>query len=148
MASQNVLVIRDKVQRYLTDDFLRSVQIDRDGDFTAQYGSARIFIRVYDWAEDRAIVAVTVPLLFEVTPSQELFKYVATHSDDYIFGRLTLVERDEHCDVYFTHSLLGDFLDPEELKSVVGGMLSTAEKLDNELQGQFGGRRFHDDVES
>lgn len=148
MTSQNVLVVKDKVQRYLTDDFLNKVEIDNDGDFTARHGSARIFINVSDWGDDETLVRILVPLLREVSPTNELFRHVAYHSHDFHFGRLGLVDRGDTCEILFTHTLLGDFIDPEELKSAVGGMLMTAEDLDNELQQKFGGQRFHEDVDT
>jgi hypothetical protein len=144
MTEQHVLVVRDKVQRYLMDDFLTHVELDGEY-FTARYGSARIFIKVVPWNDDQTIVNLIVPLLLEVPHSQDLYKHVALHAGDYIFGTLNVVDRETHCDVNFSHSLLGDFLDPDELKSAVGGMLSSAEDLDDELQAIFGGTKFHED---
>lgn len=144
MANTQVLVLKDKVQRYLTD-LVGSVQIDRDGDFTARQGSSRIFIRCVEWGEDKTIVTLMVPLLLDVQPSAELFRHVALHSNDWIFGHLYAVERDGRAELHLGHKLLGDYLDPEELKSAVAGMALTADHIDDELKNQFGGNRFHED---
>jgi hypothetical protein len=45
----------------------------------------------------------------------------------------------------YSHSLLGDYLDEEELGRAVGGMLFVADNLDDELEKQFGGSRFHEE---
>lgn len=47
--------------------------------------------------------------------------------------------------IFFTHSLLGDYLDEDELVRAVTGMLVVADEIDDELEKQFGGRRFHDE---
>jgi hypothetical protein len=146
MAQSDVLVLKDKVQRFLTD-LVGGFEVDRDGDFTFQYGSARVFVRCGEISDDRTFVGLTVPLLFDVPPSTELFKHIALHADDWIFGHLSAAERGGNVDVFFTHRLLGDYLDPEEFRSALGGLVGTADTLDNELQQQFGGRRFHEDVE-
>jgi hypothetical protein len=145
MSSQQVMVVKDKVQRYLTDDFLNHVEVDSDGDFSARHGSARIFIRVVEHGEDRTLVTLMVPLILEVQHSSDLYKHIALHSTDYLFGSMGLVDRGDHCDIMLTHVLLGDFLDPAELKDAVGFMLTSAEELDDELQKSFGGTRFHED---
>lgn len=44
----------------------------------------------------------------------ELHKFVAFHSDDYIFGHLVLIKNSEPAgtdDLIFTHSLFGEYLD-------------------------------------
>jgi hypothetical protein len=144
MGDHEILVLKDKVQRYLSE-LVGTVEIDRDGDFTLRHGSSRVFVRCAELKGDRTYVAITVPLLFGCQASPELFRHVATHADDWVFGHLSAHEGDDGVAVFFTHRLLGDYLDPEELKSAVGGVAATADDLDNELQGQFGGRRFHED---
>ena len=142
----NVDQVRAKVQQILTENF-SSVVIDSDGDFSLRRGSAQVFVRV--WAREGSeptFVAVTVPLLLEVKPSPELFEFVAIHADDYVFGHLNASRRDDSIDIFLSHTLLGDYLDEAELDSAVGVLLGVADKLDDELKAQFGGRRFHEDT--
>jgi hypothetical protein len=145
MAQQDVLVLKDKVQRYLTD-LIGVFEVDRHGDFTFQIGSARVFVSVGELSNDRTYIGITVPLLFEVPPSPEVFKHIALHADDWIFGHLSAVEHDTGVNIFFSHRLLGDYLDPEEFRGALIAVAGTSDQLDNELQAQFGGRRFHDDV--
>jgi hypothetical protein len=145
MSDHDVLVLKDKVQRYL-GELVGTVEIDRNGCFTFQYGSARVFVGCEQLSEDRTYVSIRVPLVFECAPSPELFRHIATHADDWIFGHLSAHEGDDGVTISFTHQLLGDYLDPEELRSAVAAMVHTGDELDNELQARFGGVRFHDDV--
>ncbi len=135
---------RERLQRYLTD-FLDEVKVDKDGDFHFRHESVEVFATTQEWGEDETVVHVVAPLLFGVKGSPELFEYIARHSDDYLFGHLALKDRDGTFDIHFSHILLGDFLDPEELKSVVAAVAITGNDLDDELQKQFGGERFYED---
>ena len=54
-----------------------------------------------------------------------------------------MFEGDEGITVTFSHNLLGDYLDAEELMYAVGGVASSADELDDELVAKFGGRTFH-----
>lgn len=143
----HVLQVKDKVQRYLSDQ-VGSVEIDRDGDFTFQFGSARIFISCYAMNDERTLIDITFILLSGVQPTPELYEYVAVEGD-YRFGNLTVVRNDESelVQILFTHSLLGDYLDPDELMVAVGVMVNTADDLDDELKKRFGGNVFHEQPE-
>jgi hypothetical protein len=137
----NVLVLKDKVQRYL-NEAIGAVEVDRDGDFTFPFGSSRIFIRCSAVGES-SVVHLTMLLLNDVTPTPELYKYVATEGG-YTFGHLTVAEQEGRATVFYTHALLGDHLDPQELLAAVGAMVNTGDDLDNRLQAMFGGRLFHE----
>lgn len=143
MAS-DVLTVKDKVQRYLTD-LVGRIEIDSDGDFTFRHGSARMFVSVGAIGKDNTVVALNVPLTLRVRPSAELFHFIATNADRYVFGHLSASERDDGVLVMYSHSLLGDYLDAEELKWAVGAMATTADDLDNEIRDKFGGDLFHED---
>ena len=138
----NVLEIKDRVQRYLAS--ATQVEITEDGAMTFRNGSARFFIRVAEHA-DSTMIAIFCPLVFKLTPSLELYKHIALHADDYIFGHLSAVETDEGIRVDLTHTLLGDYLDEEELHWAVGAMANAADDLDDKFVTQFGGHVFHQD---
>lgn len=137
-----------KVQGYL-QALLGRVTLEGEGEFSVQHGSSRSFIRVWsprpDDPEARTFVRIMVPLLLDVPESPELNEYVAFHGDDYILGHLSLYKTPEgELRVFFTHSLLGDYLDQAELENALFAILKTADDLDNELQGRFGGVTFHE----
>jgi len=139
----DVRAVREKVQRYLTD-FLGTIQIDRDGDFTFRHGSARVFVSVAEFGPDKTVVRITAPTNSEVTPTPDFYHYVATENK-YVFGSMVAVESQGKAGVLFKHSLLGDTLDPDELLLAVGLVAGTADEIDNEIKSRFGGRVFHED---
>lgn len=141
----DVAATRGKVQQYLTHNFT-NVNVDKDSDYSLRHGSARIFVRTrtndnanFTW------VSLDIPVLLGVKETPEVFEFVALHADEYVFGHLNAVRTDDGLMICLSHSLLGEYLDEEELVRAVGAMLGTAEQLDDELQTQFGGKRFHED---
>jgi Putative bacterial sensory transduction regulator len=142
----HVLLLKDKVQRYLAD-MVGAVQLTPDGAYSFQAGSAQVFVRCMQWGTgDRTLVSIVCPVLFAAAPSPELYEHIAVHADDYLFGHLSAANQDDGTvSVFFTHTLLGDYLDPEELKQAVGAVVTTANTLDDELKTRFGGSRFHED---
>lgn len=139
----NLGIVKDKVQRILAENF-NGVELGKAGNFTLRHESARLFIDFIP-QETRVIVNLVAPLLLKVTPTPELFHYIAVHGDDYIFGHLSADETDDGVVVLFSHALLGDYLDDEELLASVRGVLGGGNELDDELQAQFGGTKFHED---
>lgn len=131
---------RGKVQKYLTES-LGSVSVDQDGDFGIPYGSTVAFVSVNDAFGEHAVVDVWAIVLRDVPLTPELFRFVA--NKDYRFGDL-IVRRNENGlgRVIFSQGILGDFLDPEELRLAVSAVAVTADELDDEMQARFGGRKF------
>ena len=134
-----------KVQQYLTQNF-NNINIDKYGGYSLRHGSARIFVRVWTRDEvDWTVVQLEVPLLNAVKETPEVFEHIALHADDYIFGHLNATRSDDGLRISLSHSLLGDYLDEDELVHAFAAMLSGADHLDDELRTQFGGERFHED---
>jgi hypothetical protein len=125
-----------------------SVQIDSDGDYSVRHDSARLFMRVVqpgDQDDSPTFVVLWTPLLRGVNDGPDLHKYIAYHADDYRFGHLSLHRNtDGTTSVLFTHQLLGDYLDEAELGYASVGMVRTADEIDDQIQAQFGGTRFHE----
>jgi hypothetical protein len=139
----NVPAVRDRVQRILTR-LLGSVQVGADGEFSFDYESTRVFIRVEPWQDQATIVSVYAITNIDVPSSLELFRFVAGENT-WFFGHLAAQEvQDGKVTVVFRHTLLGDYLDPEELRTAVAAVASTADQVDDVIQQQFGGSRVAD----
>ncbi len=141
----NVDVVKAKVQAILTEN--GPVQIDADGDFSFGMGSTRVFIRVLPHPNDQAtVLSIFAPVLINVPRSAELYEFLAMNSDHMIFGHLTLAagESDDTGTLLVTHKLLGDYLDAEELMYAAVGVVGVADQIDEDLQAEFGGKRFAD----
>lgn len=143
MENNQVSVVKEKVQRYLLE-VLSTVSIDRDGDFTFREGSARVFVSVDAVGDNSASVRIVAPIVNDAPASPELFKHIAT-GNHYRYGHLTCNEKDGKVSIVFIHTLLGDFLDPDELKMAVFLLAKTADEIDDEIVSKFGGRKFHED---
>jgi hypothetical protein len=143
----SVAETKERVQRILIDDLGR-VEIDNEG-FMYRSGSTKVFIRISSFDEDNfTLVAVYAFPLLDVTYTPDVYKWVALHADSYRFGHIGLSPNEGTPDIgaiVFSHNLLGDFLDPEELKWVIGAVGSTPDRLDDELKPMFGGRRYIED---
>ena len=139
--SNTVAVTKEKVQRYLTD-FLGSVSIDRDGDFHVRSGSTMVFLRVVPFGETESVVNIFAPTNRGVPESAELYKYIATRR--FYFGSLSAAAKDGAVNVSFQHNLLGEYLDPDELRTALKGVAISADALDDEIKSSFGGVRFHE----
>jgi hypothetical protein len=141
----NLLEVKDKVQRYLAANF-KGVMIDDEGDYSFRFDSARVFVRVGEWTDGRVVIDVFSVVLQKVPLTTELKDYVALECGSFVFGRMALfVDPEGMATLTFRQSLLGDFLDEEELTTACGLVGSVAEIEDDKLKERFGGLRFHED---
>ena len=154
----NLLVVKDKVTRFAKEVF-NVVMIDDDGDLVIPYESTKIFIRVFErevaseneafWNENqlsRTAVYVLAPTIFDVKPSNELYKWVATEGADFFYGhcKVTSFGDKGNVQVIFEITIPGDSIDPGELKQALLSVATTADDLDDELKAKFGGKRIED----
>lgn len=154
----NLLVVKDKVTRFAKEVF-NVVMIDDDGDLVIPYESTKIFIRVFErevskemeefWSENqlsRTAVYVWAPTIYDVKPSNDLYKWVATEGADFFYGhcKVSAFGDKGNVQVIFEITLPGDTIDPGELKQALVAVAMTADDLDDELQKKFGGKRVDD----
>lgn len=136
---------KERVQTYLTRH--APVSIDSDGDLSVSMGSARVFVRVREHpGGDATVVDCWSIVLAEAPVTADLYEFVATQSDGFIFGHLSLHVDDASNTgmVLLSHRLLGDYLDEDELMYAVGGLVGSADSIDDDLKNRFGGRRFNE----
>lgn len=142
-----------KVQRILTGPM--KLRINLEGDLigvTFTDSSTQIHVRVIDWGktkdgEPRTLVRISSPVLREVKPTPELFEYICRQAPKNWFGS-TWVNDDQNAPglvfISMGQTLLGDYLDEEELATALWGVLAAADELDDQLQSKFGGKRWVD----
>jgi len=142
-----------KVQRLLTGPMNLRIQLEGDTigvRFTD--ASTQIHIRVIDWGktkdgEPRTLVRVSAPILRDVAPSPALYEYIAREAPKLWFGNIAVWEDEENkgkLSLTLGHTLLGDYLDEEELKACLYNVLGSADEMDDPLQKRFGGKRWVD----
>ena len=142
-----------KVQRLLTGPMGLRIQLEGNTiTVTFTNVSTRVNVAVLDWGttkdgDPQSLVRLSCPILWEVPPSPALYEYIAREGGNYFFGHLSAHEDSTAAGKLFlvmTHTLLGDYLDEEELSSALYAILGTADKLDDELKQKFGGKRLAD----
>lgn len=140
-----VAVTQQRVQRILSD-FLGSVRVLPDGGIIIQNESAGIVVQVQEFME-HTVVKVFSPMLREVPLTDDLCRWVAIQGQDRWFShaRLFPSEDGRTCEVILEQDLLGDTIDPDELKVAVTSVAVGANDLDDELQQRFGGLRWIDE---
>ena len=143
--------VTQKVQRILAKNF--SVRLGGDGGYFLDGGSTtcKVSCQQFGPAEaESVLVLLETPILYEVPITDELCRWIALEGTLWYFGTPLIFPDEEGKDgnLYVDHSLLGTFLDSDELKIAVTSVLGRADRLDDELQGRFGGRHLSDPSES
>jgi hypothetical protein len=156
----NLLVVKDKVMRFAKELF-NQVELGDDGGLIIPWNSTRVFVNVFEreidaeneefWNENqlsRTAINVWAPVIFDVKPSNELYKWVATEGAEYFYGHCKVMNFEDKgkVQVLFEITIPGDTLDPGELKQALIAVAFTADNLDDELKAKFGGMRIEDNV--
>jgi len=142
-----------KVQRILTGPM--NLRIDLAGETIGvrfKDASTQVHIRVIDWGKDKAgeprsLVRVSSPVSREVTPSPALFEYLSREAPRNWFGSPWVVDDQQSpgkLAITIGHTLLGDYLDEEELASALWAVLAAADEMDDVIKQRFGGKRWVD----
>lgn len=142
-----VVSVTEKVNRWLAEHG-GGYDVGQTGSVSIQYGSARVFVEVVPWADENVLVRIQTLVLIEVPKSPELYEWIAFNAGNYYFGAIYLATSNDDpdaADVLMEHNLLGDYIDLDEFLAALGGIASTADELDTELEGKFGGKKFHED---
>ena len=142
-----------KVQRLLTGPMGLRIQLEGNT-ITVVFSdvSTRVNLTVQDWGTNKdgdpqALVRISSPILWELDPSPALYEWIAREGGNYLFGHVSAHDDVTSAGKLFlvmSHTLLGDYLDEEELSSAMYAVLGSADKLDDELKQKFGGKRLSD----
>jgi hypothetical protein len=153
-----LLVTKDKVTRF-SKELFNVVMIDDDGDLVIPYESTQVFIRVFErevapenedfWNDNqisRTVVNLWAPVVVDVKPSNDLYKWVATEGQDFIYGHCKILDYSDqgNLQVLYEVTIAGDTIDPGELKQALLAVATTTDDLDDVLKGKFGGKRYED----
>lgn len=142
-----------KVQRLLTGPMNLRIQLQGDTIGVAFSDmSTQVHLRVIDWGKNQdgepcTLVRISAPILRGVKPSPTLYEYLAREAPRMWFGNISVWDDEESpgmLSLTLGHTLLGDYLDEEELAAAMFGVLNSADELDDQLQKRFGGKRWVD----
>jgi len=142
-----------KVQRILTGPMKLRIQLQGNTMYVQfSDASTQVSLSVAEWGttkegEPRSLVNISSPILWSVAPTPQLFEWIAREGGRYYFGHVSAADDIRDPGKVFlsmNHTLLGDYIDEEELASAMYAVLNTADQLDDELQKRFGGKRWTD----
>lgn len=114
---------------------------EKGGRIRVVQGSAAVFIKVESWINNHTVVELVCPVLKQIERSPALLEKLDQLNKGLFFGKAYTHDKG----VWIAHNLLGDHLDPEELLAAAGLIARVADKLDDELKGEFGGNRYAED---
>lgn len=126
-----------------------NVRMSNDGDVAIRHESTMCLVSVKPWGDTPTneghdiIVQVRAPIIWNAKRTAALYEWVATSQNDYLIGRIACYEDNNSSltNVFFEQNLFGDNLDEPEIVHTVALVLSTANRLDDELVAKFGGKR-------
>ena len=148
--------VRIKVQQMLSKKWKVSLgnRPATVGDYILNFDSTELNVMIDEktfGGDDSVVVRCTAPILYHVPLTPELYEWVSTVGASYDFGNVMIVQVEDEPqgqpnkgNLWLSHTLLGDYLDPQELHWAVGAVGYNADRLDDELQSMFGGKRFAD----
>ena len=124
-----VAEVRERVRRLLGDVF--GAPDDVDGSLVTEVAGTKVVTNV-EAHGDRVDVGLSTSVLDDVASSEDLLRYVATQPVR--LGSLRAVERaDGRCSVGFVYTLLGETLDPEELRHAVEALADSTRQVHADL---------------
>lgn len=144
-ASTEVLRVRATVQQWLSEEF-SGVMIGTPGESDFEFKIDSTFVRVaISPFRENTVIEISSPVILDAPVTDELKQYVLENAGSWVFGGFRYFEDGGGANVIFQHSILGDYVDKEELINSLMAVGATAEKLDDEFKERFGGRRALDD---
>jgi hypothetical protein len=130
--------LRSKIGRYLRTDNLH-YEVRPNGDYGVRHGSTMVFIQPRMWG-DLTLVQLLAPVSLEIsTVTPQLTRYLCEMNNEMLFGKFSLDVREKA--IWCEHTLLRDFLDPDELLVAVESIVTAADDHDEKVAEMSGGKR-------
>jgi hypothetical protein len=130
-----------RVQKFLEEHY-GGFEHHPDWGFHGPFGSARVFVDVLPVLDDSTAVRASSPVLSDIDLTDELAVRLLPLETATPFGSFIYVPARR--EVWFQHVVLGDDLDLTEFEQAIDVVATTADDHDDELQTEFGGKRYAD----
>ena len=130
---------KERVQNYLSE--YGTLEIDKDGDVSFHHEGLRVFVRVESFGVDHSVVRVFCHPLSGLRLTPDLFEFVA-RENSFRFGKMWIAAQSdgEGGALFFEHTLLGTYIDPEELLVTTQMIAETSADL-RSLESRFSSLR-------
>jgi hypothetical protein len=141
-ASEKLAIVRERIQKIVTEKFDKAPEQDSDGDYMLPMGDVHVMVAPRAPAGGPVVVRIFAVTNVGVTVSPELGLFLARLNFGLMFGRFALDA--EHRAIWFDETLLGDQFSDEELRFAIGVVASTADQWDDRLKQMFGGATYQE----
>lgn len=136
-ATVKLTALRERLGPMLTDLLGHEPKVDADGDFVFEWDSTQVFVAPRVMPGAPVVIRVFAITNVGVNVSPELALFIARINFGLLFGRFALDL--EHASVWFSESLLGEFVADEEFRYTVRTVAETANEWDDRIAQMFGG---------
>jgi hypothetical protein len=106
--------------------------------FEVSLGSTFAFVQVSPWNDHDAVINARAYVVSGANMSQELQLFLLRENDTMRFGSFGV---DESGDIIFQHAIVGSTCDKNELKATVASVMTIADRYDDRIVEQWGGKR-------
>jgi hypothetical protein len=129
----------EKVRVWMAELFGEMARTSDDmPSFQLTLGSAWVMVTVFPWGDDDASITARSWVVRGAEITSDLQQYLLRQNDSMRFGAFGL---DKDNDIFFEHTIVGSSVDKQELKASVLGVLSTADRHDDQIRSRWGGKR-------
>ena len=143
---------RATVMKILITDMKVPVQVREDGLIRVTKGgfSTAVYLKFRQQefggtAPTQTFLSIAAPLLRNVPETDALYKWIAFNGSGFRLGSVeALPEPGGTVFLMLRHTLLVDYLTSDELETALWSVLAGANTLDEQLQNEFGGKRWID----
>jgi len=94
------------------------------------HGSAAVYVSVWPWADDEAVIQARAYVVTGVEPTSELMHYLLHQNDQMRFGAFGL---DKDNDIYIEYTIVGSTVDREELRAATVAVAVAADEYDDKI---------------
>lgn len=120
-----------------------------DDTFVLQEGSTFVYVRTFPIGEKKSGVEVFSYVVVDVEVTEQLMRYLLTYNLRLILGAFGLARGEGgKGTVLLTHTILGDWMDREELYASVSAIARVADDVDDQIVTAFGGQTALDKIMS
>jgi len=133
--------VQVKVQKYLSKE-LGNISVDEDGIIEFPFNSTKVTISVKELMGE-TIVSVYSPVIFNPRKTEGLLEQLNLLNMASPVNWV-LLDNDESSFVIAKYSVLGEFLDFEELRYAISIVCNSADSVDEDMAKDFKAKRFID----
>lgn len=138
LVTAQIAITADRVRRFLERLQAGMLRAIGDGVFDVVVDGTPVRVSVIG-EDGRTIVEVATGVGRSVPVTEGLFRWLAEHGQDSRFGHLGCTVEDDFATVHCRYTLLGDFLDYEELRLAVQAVAAAGAAARAVIQTRFGG---------